>query len=166
MIAVPTPTAFRVGRRSRHGHRRLNREAAGLASAPAASSVASDCSLEPASASRRNSAARARAASARCSARRSSSSAAASESGPSVVDGSASESVTGPGQSPARVHRDSRLVPEYTRRITLSPQIRRPDALCGPATSISGSLYAIFSEEENFLIARVKIFPCDSSWRW
>ena len=54
---------------------------AGLASATPASSVASDRSLEPASASRRNSAARARAASARSSARTSSSSAAASESG-------------------------------------------------------------------------------------
>ena len=39
-IAVPTPTAFRVGRRSRHRHRRLNREAAGLDSATSASSVA------------------------------------------------------------------------------------------------------------------------------
>ena len=53
-----------------------------------------------------------------------------------MVDGSASESVTGPGQSPAQVHRDSRLVPDYTRRITLSPQSRWPDALCGRAISM------------------------------
>jgi len=46
-----------------------------------------------------------------------------------VVDRSASESVTGPGQSPARVHRDSRLFPDYTRRITLSP----PKSLAGCA---------------------------------
>ena len=78
---------------------------------------------------RRSSAARARAASARSSARESSSSASASESGASVVDGSASESVTGPGQSPALAHRDSRLASNCTRRITLSPQNRWPDGL-------------------------------------
>jgi hypothetical protein len=94
----------------------------------------------------------------------SSSSASASESGASVVDGSASDSVTGPGQSPARVHRDSRLVPDYTRRITLSPQSRWPDALCGRAISMGCRPYAIFSEEENFLIAHAKLFRCVSSW--
>jgi hypothetical protein len=165
-MAVPVPTACRVGRRSRHGHRRLDRQRAGLESSASASSVASDCSLESASASRRNSAARARAASARSSARTSSASASASESGASVVDGSASESVTGPGQSPAQVHRDARLVPGYTRRITLSLQSRWPGG-CGDAQYAGPChLYVIFSEEENFLIAHAKILPCASSWRW
>ena len=150
------------------GHRRLDREASrlGLVSRQRLRSR-SDCSLEPASASRRSSAARARAASARSSARASSASASASESGASVVDGSASESVTGPGQSPARVHRDSRLVPGYTRRT----HVITPKSLAGRGVrtrniQVHATSHVIFSEEENFLIAHAKIFPCVSSWRW
>ena len=138
--ATPTPTVFRLGRRTRGSRHRLDRARAGLAS-PAASSasessIVSDLSLEPASACRRNSAARARCGLGPrlgpgelffCFRER--------MLGASVVDGSASESCHWASGNRRRDRAATYvLATGRARRITLSLQSRWPDRLWGRAT--------------------------------